>query len=545
MKKLALLVLLFGVGLLFSPVSGAVALGQVVTQQQVITQEKGQASTEQKPQIIPGNVGPKRDPKFNVEVAQPAFTNRHPKILFDEAHLNQGLSNRYADLIALLKNDGCSVTVNKQPFAPGVLSGYDGLIIINAVGSRGNDMYEKPAFTEAECDSVSDWVHAGGALLLISRGSPSGGANTPLATRFGVGMSNGRTISDPDNRDMEQVTNNIPFTVDRKLLSETHSIMRGRNQEERITRIIGYGGQSLNVSQGGEVLIRFPSTAMETPSTTAAEFRDAIAKAKSKDPDNKMTRLEVPGKKEVPVGGRAEAVALLLGKGRVVVIGDDRIFAAELLGGQMARIVGKEMPIGMNTPGYDNRQLALNVMRWLTGVLDPPKATVVGGTGLMSSFGPYKKWDAPPFSVTTLDGKEFNLGSLRGKVVVLNFWFIGCKPCVAEIPDLNKLVADYGADKDVIFLSLAQDDAASLREFLKKHDFAYNVAAAASDIMSYKYQIAAFPTNMIVDRQGKVVFESTGGVVVISPNGATLDGPSPKIMELRAELQRALKGDSN
>ena len=128
---------------------------------------------------------------------------------------------------------------------------------------------------------------------------------------------------------------------------------------------------------------------------------------------------------------------------------------------------------------------------------------------------------------------------------MLNFWFIGCKPCVAEIPDLNKLVADYAADKDVIFLSLAQDDAASLREFLKKHDFAYNVAAAASDIMSYKYQIAAFPTNMIVDRQGTVVFESTGGAVVISLNGATPAGPSPKITELRAELQRALKGDSN
>jgi hypothetical protein len=125
MKKLALLLLLFGIPLLSSPpvladdpraqetlkearaaIGGeellAVALGQVVTQQQVITQEKGQASTKQEPQIIPGNGGTKRDPKFNVEVAQPAFTNRHPKILFDEAHLNQGLSNRYADLIALL-----------------------------------------------------------------------------------------------------------------------------------------------------------------------------------------------------------------------------------------------------------------------------------------------------------------------------------------------------------------------------------------------------------------------------------------------------------
>jgi len=540
-------------------VFGAAALGQVVTQQQVVTQEKGQGSTQQKPQMITG-AGWKRDPNFNVEVAQPAFTNRHPKILFDEAHFNEGLSTRYADLITLLKNDGFSVTVNTQSFSPSALSGYDGLIIINAVGSKSAIDSDKPAFTEAECDSVSNWVNAGGALLLISRGSPYGMANTPLATRFGVAMSNGRAISDLDNRDTEQALGNIPFTVDKKVLSETHSIMRGRTQEERITRIIGYGsgGQSLKVSHGGEVLLRFPSTAIEYPSHTSAEFREALAKAKSNDPNNKVTRLELPGRPEVPAGGQAEAVALTPGKGRVVVIADDRIFAAELLGGQTARLIGKEMPIGMNTPGYDNRQLALNVMRWLAGVLDPPKATVIPGrpglVDLFARFGPYKKWDAPAFSVTTLDGKEFDLSSLRGKVVVLNFWFIACSPCVAEIPDLNKLVAEFSAEKDVVFLSLAQDDAASLHEFLKKHEFAYNVAAAATGIMLSKYQIQAFPTNMIIDRQGKVIFELSGGAVTslnVSPNGATSPigttpaGLSPKIEELREELKRALKGDSN
>src|SRR5688572_27232831 len=49
----------------------------------------------------------------------------------------------------------------------------------------------------------------------------------------------------------------------------------------------------------------------------------------------------------------------------------------------------------------------------------------------------------PDFSLTSIDGKQFQLSELKGKVIMLNFWFIACAPCVAEMPLLNQLVEEY------------------------------------------------------------------------------------------------------
>lgn len=75
---------------------------------------------------------------------------------------------------------------------------------------------------------------------------------------------------------------------------------------------------------------------------------------------------------------------------------------------------------------------------------------------------------ALPFTVKALDGKTYDIAKLKGKAVVLNFWFIGCPPCRQEIPGLNTLVKEY-AKKDVVFLALALDDEKSLNDFLKKN----------------------------------------------------------------------------
>lgn len=58
----------------------------------------------------------------------------------------------------------------------------------------------------------------------------------------------------------------------------------------------------------------------------------------------------------------------------------------------------------------------------------------------------------PDFEAKTLAGKILSRKSLKGKIVVMNFWFIGCKPCVAELPALNKLVQHYKA-KDIVFIA--------------------------------------------------------------------------------------------
>lgn len=117
---------------------------------------------------------------------------------------------------------------------------------------------------------------------------------------------------------------------------------------------------------------------------------------------------------------------------------------------------------------------------------------------------------APAFSVTTLSGKLYNIAALRGKVVVLNFWFIGCGPCKAEMPGLNQLVADFKG-QDVVFLALALDPAEDLREFLKKMAFNYEVIPDAGKLIEEQFKITAYPTHIIIDRNGAVEATMTGG----------------------------------
>src|ERR1044071_5010721 len=93
---------------------------------------------------------------------------------------------------------------------------------------------------------------------------------------------------------------------------------------------------------------------------------------------------------------------------------------------------------------------------------------------------------APTFSLTSLEGEKFDLSALRGKVVVLNFWFTGCVPCVAEFKQLNRLVDKY-KDKGVVFIAPTVDNEATLRPFLKKHRFKYHVVPNANRLIASTY----------------------------------------------------------
>ena len=73
---------------------------------------------------------------------------------------------------------------------------------------------------------------------------------------------------------------------------------------------------------------------------------------------------------------------------------------------------------------------------------------------------------APAFKAATLDGANVSLENLKGKITVLNFWFINCGPCRGEMPELNKIVDEF--KEHVRFLAFATDSAEDLRDFLKK-----------------------------------------------------------------------------
>ena len=191
------------------------------------------------------------------------------------------------------------------------------------------------AFTEGECEAVRDWVRAGGALLLITDHDPMGSAAEPLAKVFGVEMSKGITL---DRANSDQDPSHLIFTRENGLLTD-HPITRGLSQSERIERIKTFAGQSLKGPEGSVAFLKLADTAID---------------------------IMPPVWKQVPAAGRAQGVALTFGKGRVVILGE----AAEL----SAQIAGPmRIPMGMNIPGIDNRQLALNIMHWLSGLLEERK----------------------------------------------------------------------------------------------------------------------------------------------------------------------------
>lgn len=115
---------------------------------------------------------------------------------------------------------------------------------------------------------------------------------------------------------------------------------------------------------------------------------------------------------------------------------------------------------------------------------------------------------AKNFKVTDMDGERLILSDLKGSVVVLNFWFIGCKPCLVEIPELNSLVEKY-KEQNIKFIAFAIDPKSSLSSFLEKTEFKYQVIpdarATASD-----YEIMGYPTHILIDTDGKVAFYQRG-----------------------------------
>jgi peroxiredoxin len=137
------------------------------------------------------------------------------------------------------------------------------------------------------------------------------------------------------------------------------------------------------------------------------------------------------------------------------------------------------------------------------------EAWLAGETSKPSTAASGDKKPAPGFEAKTLDGETLRLADLKGKVVILNFWYIGCAPCRVEMPGLNKLTEEFKPD-EIVFIGFASDDESRLREFLKKNPFKYKIVAGSSSIAKL-YGVSGYPTHVLINKQGQVEFIMTGG----------------------------------
>jgi hypothetical protein len=276
------------------------------------------------------------DLEFNTSVDNPAYKKEGPRVMFDEAHHNfHTTEGRYKPFVDLLFNDGYRVVRNRQPFTKTTLSSFKVLVISNALGAEEDDDAgaDSSAFTDEECQAVQDWVKDGGALLLIADHAPFGGAAATLSARFGVDMSKGYTV-DKENSAADNPSSLI-FSRENKLLA-SHPITEGRNDKERLNVVRSFTGQSLKGPEGSVSILSLSDGAKDLPGIDAQN--------------------------SVSAAGRSQAVALKFGKGRVLVQGEAAMLSAQVSGQEKRKV-------GMNGPGNDNKQYALNLMHWLSGLL--------------------------------------------------------------------------------------------------------------------------------------------------------------------------------
>lgn len=291
------------------------------------------------------------DPDFDASVSAPAYGRSGPLVAVDAAHSNfHTADGNYRPFVELLKNDGYRVVSLDRQFDSQALAEVDVLVVANANAQNFTD----PAFTEGECDFVRDWVRNGGSLLLIADHAPFGSSAANLASRFGVSMGRGWVFDTVAGN----LTTQLSYSIENGLLG-AHSILRGRDQSESVSLVRTFTGQSLSVPEGVSVLLRLSSTAREAATT---DDLDAEAAAYSNAETDQF------GARSVPVASRTQGLAMRFGDGKVVVLGEAAMFSA-----QVVTLPTDNGPVtfraGMNVPGNDNRQFALNVLHWLSGAL--------------------------------------------------------------------------------------------------------------------------------------------------------------------------------
>jgi len=118
---------------------------------------------------------------------------------------------------------------------------------------------------------------------------------------------------------------------------------------------------------------------------------------------------------------------------------------------------------------------------------------------------------APDFAVSTLDGGAFSLSANRGKVVLINWFATWCPPCIEEMPHLQKEVWERFRGEDFAMVSVAREETLQVvKPFVAKHMVTWPFALDPHRKAYAAYAEAFIPRNYVVDREGKIIFQSQG-----------------------------------
>lgn len=130
----------------------------------------------------------------------------------------------------------------------------------------------------------------------------------------------------------------------------------------------------------------------------------------------------------------------------------------------------------------------------------------------MPGKAPAKKSQAPEISVVSLDNQQLTLASLKGKVVLLNFWATWCPPCREEIPSMMKLNTFMaGKPFQMVCVSVDEGGKKAVEEFFRNSGFSLPAYTDPSGQVAKTYGITGVPETFVIDKNGVIVEKVIGG----------------------------------
>jgi len=148
-----------------------------------------------------------------------------------------------------------------------------------------------------------------------------------------------------------------------------------------------------------------------------------------------------------------------------------------------------------------------------------------GGAATNSDQASAKPITLASLQLRNLDGSEIDVSSFAGKRVFVNFWATWCKPCLAEMPSIDR-AATMLAGENVVMLAASDEKPERIRKFSEKNPYSFTIIATESDLALL--EIFALPATFIFDGQGKLVYRETGA----------RDWASPESIKLIKETQK-------
>jgi thiol-disulfide isomerase/thioredoxin len=113
---------------------------------------------------------------------------------------------------------------------------------------------------------------------------------------------------------------------------------------------------------------------------------------------------------------------------------------------------------------------------------------------------------AAEIELTTLSGEPIDLSVYKGKAIFINFWATWCKPCVQEMPSLQRLSETLG-NESIVFLFASEESAEEIETFRLAKNFSMNFLRTGS---LTDLNITGLPTTFILNKEGRLIFSEMG-----------------------------------